>query len=246
VTIANGVDTKFFTKTNNRSLQDIRNKLGLNNKKIVLFVGRITPEKGVHLLIAAMAIVKKVFPEAVLILIGPDFLTPVSARLKTDLIYQQFERLKKNYRDHLSDLISRHGLDVVRLGLTPQAELINFYSLADVVVLPSFEEAGPLPVLEAMSCQVPMVATEVDGIKDYLSPEAGFLVAPNDVAALAEKIITYLDNTRLCKKMGLAGREWVERKFTWDHTVENLMAAYAGLVRKPSVQEEVYELEKAA
>lgn len=246
VTVPNGVDTEFFSRRHESDLQELRHRYGLQDKDVILFVGRLTPEKGVHVLLEAMARVQKVAPGAVLVLAGIESMSPVSAKVKTDTLYRQFEEMKKDYHGFLGDLNARHRLNVVFAGFQPHEELVKFYSIATLVVLPSFEEAGPLPVLEAMSCETPIVATSVDGVKDYVPAQAGFLVPPNDPAALAERILHCLNARDLCRTMGQYGRQWVESRLTWDHVVNSLLPIYNRLVLAPEFQEPVYETQYAA
>ncbi|MDZ7289971.1 MAG: glycosyltransferase family 4 protein [candidate division KSB1 bacterium] len=246
LTVPNGVDTSTFHRLQGEAVEAVRSSAGLNGKDVILFVGRLTPEKGVHVLIEAMATVRKMFPNAILVLAGGEYFTPISAKVKTDLLYQQFENLKRNYHDYLNDLIARYKLEAIFVGYQSQERLVHFYSLATLAVLPSFEEAGPLPVLEAMSCQLPIVATEADGIKDYLPPEAGFLVPLNDAPALAKSIVACLNDKKLREQMGQCGRQWVEAKFTWDRMAKTLLSVYTRLVLVPNLQEPVYEPEYAA
>jgi glycosyltransferase involved in cell wall biosynthesis len=235
VTVTNGVDTDFYVKERAQATPSG----GRENfpRQEVLFAGRITPEKGVHLLVEAMGLVLKDFPHAVLVIAGGDFLTPVSMRVRDDPVYLHLEKLKRNYRGYLQDLITRHGVQAEFVGYKSAVDLLNFYARAAVVVLPTFEEAGPLPVLEAMSCEAAVVATAVDGIKDYVPPDAGFLVPPNDARALADKIQLCLKNPALCAEMGRHGRAWVQAQFTWERMAAQLLREYERLACTPGVAE---------
>lgn len=229
VTVPNAVDTQFFSRRNREDTQTLRHGYGLQGKSVILYVGRLTPEKGVHVLLEAMARVQPAFPDTVLVLAGGAYLTPISPKAETEALYQQFEKMKKDYCGYLNNLIERHDLNVVFTGFMPHEELVKFYSFATMVVIPSFDEAGPLPVLEAMSCQVPIVATAVDGIKDYVPARAGFLAPPNDPVALAERMLVCLQDCALREAMGRYGRHWVETKFTWDHAANLLLSLYRRL-----------------
>ena len=129
--VHNGVDHRFFHKKRAASFSG--NGCGRQHQQI-LFVGRITPEKGVHVLLEAMAIVQRAFPEAALLLAGGDFLTPASMHARADGVYQKLEGLKRDYRGYLHQQITRLGLAAQFVGYKSSAELTEYYSQARVVV----------------------------------------------------------------------------------------------------------------
>jgi len=102
------------------------------------------------------------------------------------------------------------------LGHSDKKSLLYYYNISDVYVLPSFSESFSLTLLEAMSCGVPAVVSNVGGpseiIKDHLN---GLLVEPGQVKALADAIIFLLDNNKIRRGIGYAARKTIEEQFSW-------------------------------
>jgi len=105
------------------------------------------------------------------------------------------------------------------------------------VVLPSVYETFGIPLVEAMSAQVPVVASRVGGIPEVVADgETGVLVERGDPMALAEAIGRLLENESLRDRMGRAGRERVLRLFSWDRVATATLDLYQGLIaRKPGI-----------
>jgi glycosyltransferase involved in cell wall biosynthesis len=127
-------------------------------------------------------------------------------------------------RQLLSLNISRN---VTFTDFVPYGRIVNYYRSADVVVNPSFSEASGRSPIEAMACGVPVVATRVGSMPEYLEHDkTGILVEPGDASALAEAIICLLSNENLRRSMGEAGRKRAVKFFSWERTVEKLLHLY--------------------
>jgi glycosyltransferase involved in cell wall biosynthesis len=167
--VPNGVDPTLFHP---RDRSSARLALGVpGDADIVLFVGRLEPQKGVHELLDAFERVRARAPRALLVLAGDGVdLEAVRAR------------------------VSRWAPAAVRLlGATEHARVAEWMSACDVLALPSWAEGTPNVVLEALASGRPVVATRVGGIPDVLRDErAGILVPPRDVSALADALATAL------------------------------------------------------
>jgi glycosyltransferase involved in cell wall biosynthesis len=113
-------------------------------------------------------------------------------------------------------------------GPQPHAELPRYYAIADAFVIPSTDhETFSIAACEAMSCQRPVIGTRVGGLPEVVRDgETGFLVPPGDPAALAERIGALLGDRALRERMGLAGREWTSRMFTWDRVIARMITCY--------------------
>ncbi len=108
-------------------------------------------------------------------------------------------------------------------GWRRQEDLPGLYHQSHVVVVPSiWEEPFGIVALEAMACARPVIATRVGGV-------TGFLVPPGDSGALADRLAALLDDPARRAAMGQAGREVVEREYTWDRIVAE---GYAPLFRR--------------
>lgn len=110
------------------------------------------------------------------------------------------------------------------LGPFPDAELPTLYSAADVLAFPSLYEGFGLPVLEAMACGTPVVASNTSAIPEVAS-EAGILVAPHDVAALAAALERVLADATLRTDLRVRGLAQAAR-FTWRRSAEATLAVY--------------------
>jgi glycosyltransferase involved in cell wall biosynthesis len=107
--------------------------------------------------------------------------------------------------------------------------LPSYYNVADLFVLPSKSGEGlPLVALEAMACGLPVVATDVGGIKEILVKQHGRLVPPNQPELLAQAIVEFADIDFSASKKEL--RALVEERFSWDTNVDKLTEIYEELI----------------
>ncbi len=190
VVIHNGIDPNQFRRTEAR---DVLARRGVR-EPYVLFVGRITDQKGIfHLLEAAPKLPPGV--QVVLCASAPD--TPeIEARLKRAL--------------------PEHP-NVVWIGeMVPVEEVVQLYSHAAVFVCPSVYEPFGLINLEAMACETPVVASAVGGILEVVEDgKTGVLVEPGRPDALVAAICALLEDPARGRAMGRAGRRRVEAHFSW-------------------------------
>lgn len=146
---------------------DIIKKYGLKNNKILLFVGRISPHKGIHLLIEAFSIVSKKMPSAKLVIAGkPAF-------------EGYFKKLKKTA-----------GKDVIFTGFVDEKDLPGLYSACDVYVTASLWEGYDLPAAEAQLLGKKVVAFDVGAHPEII--KNGILVRKNDIEGFAEAVLRLL------------------------------------------------------
>jgi glycosyltransferase involved in cell wall biosynthesis len=160
--VRNGVDRSLFFP---RDRQAERAALGVPREApVILFVGRVEPQKGVGELLAAFDRLRARLPRAKLVMIGDG---PAAGAV----------------RDHARRL--GDGA-VLLLGPRPHSEVARWMGASDLLALPSWAEGTPNVVLESLASGRPVVATPVGGIAEVLSdPAAGVLVPPRDAAALA-------------------------------------------------------------
>jgi glycosyltransferase involved in cell wall biosynthesis len=170
----------------------------------VLFAGRLSPEKGVDTLIEAVGLASP----AVRVVIAGD--GPERPRLEA-----LAERLAPG-RVHF-------------LGQIAKAALHDRIRASGLVAVPSrWYENQPMIVLEAFACGVPVVATTLGGLPELVEPGVdGFLVPPDDPAALAATLTRARDDVLLLLSLGAAARRKAERLFAPDRHVEAILATYA-------------------
>jgi glycosyltransferase involved in cell wall biosynthesis len=116
----------------------------------------------------------------------------------------------------VAEAIDRYGVaDAIRFtGRVSEAELVGHLRSAELVVVPSLFEGFSLPLVEAMACGTPVVAT-TGGALPEVAGQAAVLVAPGDPQALAAAIAATLSDAPLRDRLGAAGRERVVDRFTW-------------------------------
>jgi len=202
VVIHNGIDPELFKRTEGRDALD---RLGVR-QPYVLFVGRITDQKGIfHLLEAAGRLPAGV--QVVVCASAPD--TP-----------EIEERLRRavTARSNVLWINEMVPVDVVT----------QLYSHAAVFACPSVYEPFGLINLEAMACQAPVVASAVGGILEVVEDgKTGLLVPPGQPEALAEALNRVLANPELGRRLGQAGRRRVEAHFSWTSIAERTEQVYA-------------------
>jgi glycogen synthase len=205
VVIHNGIDPDLFRRTDRRDALD---RLGVT-QPYVLFVGRITDQKGIfHLLEAARRLPTGV--QVVLCASAPD--TP-----------EIEERLRRAVAD-------RPTVTWIN-EMVPVEVVTQLYSHAAVFCCPSVYEPFGLINLEAMACETPVVASAVGGILEVVEDgKTGLLVPPATPDALADALTRVLENPALGRALGQAGRRRVEDKFAWASVAERTEQVYADAI----------------
>jgi glycosyltransferase involved in cell wall biosynthesis len=131
-------------------------------------------------------------------------------------------------------MIARYGVeDAVRVvGRVDALDMVRLYAESQVAVVPSLYEGFSLPALEAMSCGVPLVATQGSALEEVVGREgdAGVLVPPGDAGALARAIGELMDDPERLTAMGREGRARVAGGFTWRSAADATVAAYREVI----------------
>lgn len=131
--------------------------------------------------------------------------------------------------------IERHGLaGAVRFtARLSEPELVRELGSAEVAVVPSLFEGFSLPLIEAMACQTPVVATTAGALPEVAGPDghAALLVPPGDAGALAGAIGRLLDDPALRGRLGAAGRERVTERFSWRVAAARTVESYRRAIR---------------
>jgi len=182
----------------------IRKEHNLENKKVILFLGRLVPYKGVEYLLTAYKKVREKGIDAALLIAGSGLLE---------------EKLKKQAAEqNLSGVVFTHPND---------DDIPEYYAACDLFVLPSItrQEAFGIVLLEAMSSGKPVISTNISGMP-YVVGDAGIVVPPKDADALADAITKILTDNDLRIKMGRRARERVEKEFNKESAAKKTMEAY--------------------
>ncbi|GAX34064.1 glycosyltransferase family 4 protein [Nodularia sp. NIES-3585] len=230
-TIYNGADIRHFTVPNDHD----NHKAEKKDPQQILFVGRISPEKGVHVLIDAFNKVVSRYPQVQLQLVGSEnALVPWYTLDREDPQIQNLRPYYQgSYRAHLQNrLTSTAASAVFFLGKIPHLELISYYQQADIFIFPSvWNEAFGMPIVEAMSMGLPIIATRGGAFPELVEDEkTGLLVERGDADALAEAILRLLVDDNLKQAMGEAGQHRAVEKFAWDDQAEKLLHQYCEIM----------------
>ena len=178
--------------------------------------GRLVPEKGQRILLQAVAMLRArgVHIGATLIGTGPE-------------------------EPGLRGLVQHEGLQalVQFTGALSHAETLKHVQTADLFVLPSFAEGIPVALMEAMAFAVPCISTSVAGIPELIeSGRDGILVAPANVAALADAIASLAGDPALRKYLGSGGRERIKRDYNLPRNQALLAACFAERLSKTTTE----------
>jgi len=216
--VPNGVDEDRFSREAKAADSDalaagLKNKLGVGDEKIIITVSRLVKKNGIEDLIKATGILKNdaSSPRYKLLIIGAGELENSLKKLANVL--------------DLNDKIKF-------LGRIPNDEIPQYLWISDVFVRPSLSEGLGNVFLEAMAAGVPVIATPVGGIKDFLiDNENGLYCEANNPASVKEKIKMLLDNGALRDKFILGGKMTVSIKYNWDKIAQKMDKIFKGLIK---------------
>lgn len=189
--------------THPSDLGDIRRRLGIDGRRVLLSVSAKRPHKNLLRLLEAFAMVHAE-PRPVLIL--PGYPTP--------------------HEDELRVRADALGIrsDVRFLGWVPAADLEALYAIADAFIFPSLHEGGGLPVLEAMARAVPVACSDQSAIPEFAG-DAALLFDPTSTEAITGAINRLLNDHGLANRLRNVGPARAAR-FTWEATAEGTIASY--------------------
>ena len=188
-----------------RAVQVAAQARGRGGKPVrLLHVGRLEREKNQRLLIEAVSMIKRDFS---LTIVGGGQLRPV-----------------------LAESVERHGL-ADRVTFVESSQVDPYFADADIFALSSDYEGLPLVILEAMSAGLPVVATDVGGVREAVSDGiSGFLVGRGDVKGLSGKLTRLIDDEDLRREFGLQGQRIYRDNFTEQRMCERTLTVYQTLI----------------
>jgi glycosyltransferase-like protein len=213
--IHNGIDAGRFPPIGRTRRNAVRRDLGLSGRFTVLAVGGIEPRKGSVVLLRAMAILAGRFhPAPALVVVGGHSFQDYST-----------------YRDDAIAMLPGLGLDlgrdVILAGTVTDATLHEYYRSADVLAFPSVKEGWGLVVLEAMTAELPVVASDIPVLREYLTDhETAVLTRADDPLSLAAGLLEVASDEVLRERLIDGGRSLV-RRFSWVRAAREHRALYA-------------------
>ena len=204
--IYSGIDLSLFTNKRN---DEFRKELNLENDHLLLgSVGRLSNQKDPITMIEAFGIISKPFPNAHLALVG-------DGELKGKIL-EKIDQLKLNDRIHLTGNKNNPW---------------SVYHSMDLFIMSSIYEGLGRSITEALSCGVPVVCTDVEGVPEIVRDNiTGILVRPKDSNKLADAIIRTLNDMETAKKMAEEGRRFVNDNFDVNKMVNDIDSLYNTLL----------------
>lgn len=202
---AKGLDLSAFDVSHKEEYaEEIKAKYGIKEEEPVIgFVGRLGREKGCHELFRAFQQVKKEFPKAKLLFVGP---------------IEKEETIEPEMLQYF-----RTCDDIIKTGRVSHVE--KYTSAMDIFVLPSYREGFGMGVVEASAMQVPVVVTKYPGPSSAMEDGiSGYSVPVGDVEQLTNIILSLLRNPQEARQIGKMGRKFVEERFEQKQFIEKYMA----------------------
>lgn len=197
--IPNGIDRNALKKR--------RKTLDKDNVNLI-FIGKLSYQKGLDVLIKSIREVKKSGHNVTLRIIGDG----------------DFEKYKL--------LVSKLDLNsnIKFLGRITGEDKFSVLSASDIFVFPSNYESFGNVLVEAMARSLPIISTNTTAIPEVVGGDAGILISPNDPISLARAINCLIENPRETKRMGIAGYKRVEKYYTWDKIIDWKINIFKNLI----------------
>ncbi|MGE5496073.1 MAG: glycosyltransferase family 4 protein [Burkholderiales bacterium] len=217
-TVYSGVDVNAYQPVWSAEATRIRNQLrqkyGLAGKKVILFVSRLSPKKGAHILIKAIGKVLPSHPETALVIVGSKWYGE-----------NQEDSYVRQVRQMADDLDTK----VIMPGFIPPKDVISYYYMGDIFVCASqWREPLARVHYEAMAAGLPIISTDKGGNAEVLRGNGnGIIISDyNQPQAFADAIILLLDRRDIALEMGKAGRRLAEERYSWERVAAELIELF--------------------
>ena len=205
IMVPNGVNTSAYENIENEDLKDFRSKFALPNERIVLYVGRLVYEKGIHVLInAAPKVLEKV--NAKFIIVGSGYM-----------------------KEQLATIVKSMNLEnkVLFLGFVEDETLLRLQKCADVSVVPSLFEPFGIVALEAMAARSPVVVSDTGGLSEIIDHDStGVKTYPNNPDSLAWAISKILLNNEYRDKIITNAYRKIQERYDWEKIAQQTKGLY--------------------
>jgi glycogen(starch) synthase len=207
--IPNGVNSHDYDSLEKQNLKEYRSKFALPEEKLVLYVGRLVYEKGIHILINSVPrVLSKV--DAKFVLVGSGYM-----------------------KDQLSTIVKSMGLEhkVLFEGFMDEDNLFKLQKVADVCVVPSLFEPFGIVALEAMAAKSPVVVSDTGGLSEIVNHDVtGVKVYPNNADSLAWGITKVLLNTDYSKNLQENAYRTIIEKNDWNKIAQQTKRLYESII----------------
>lgn len=205
--------------------ETIREKFKISDdEKVILYVGRLVENKGIHLLIRAFAKLVKKFNRIKLVIVGGEVVGDPSSH---------------RYFLSLRELVnSSEGNNIVFTGRINYEDIYRYYLLGDILVVPSIVREGLGNIaIEAMATGIPVISSDRGGLAEIVRNDKNGLTLSEieDVNGLTRTIERLIINDNLRITLGKNGFEYVKNEFSWEKITNDLESIYSSLMRKKNV-----------
>jgi glycosyltransferase involved in cell wall biosynthesis len=211
--IPNGVNADVYSELDRKDMVQFRRKFALPGEKIVLFVGRLVYEKGVHVLVNAIPrVLEKV--NAKFVIVGNGYM-----------------------KEQLSGLVKTLGIDqkVMFTGFVDDETLRRLQTCADVSVVPSLFEPFGIVALEAMAAKSPVVVSDTGGLGEIVDHDVdGVKVYANNPDSLAWGITKVLADEKHAEHIGSNAFEKIQEKYNWNRIAQQTENMYKSVLNEYS------------
>ncbi len=207
--VPNGVNPHVYDGLEKQDLREFRAKFALPTEKIVLYVGRLVYEKGIHILINAVPrVLAKA--DAKFVIVGSGYM-----------------------QEQLSNIVKSMGLEhkVLFTGFVDEENLLKLQKIADVSVVPSLFEPFGIVALEAMAAKSPVVVSDTGGLSEIVDHDVtGVKVYPNNADSLAWGITKVLLDDEYKKRIREAAYKKILEKYDWDKIAQQTRRMYEAVL----------------
>ncbi len=207
--VPNGVTPHVYDSLENQDLKGFRSEYAVPQEKIVLYVGRLVYEKGIHILINAVSkVLAKV--DAKFVIVGSGYM-----------------------QEQLSNIVKSMGLEhkVLFTGFVDEKNLLKLQKVADVSVVPSLFEPFGIVALEAMAAKSPIVVSDTGGLSEIVEHDVtGVKVYPNNADSLAWGITKVLLDDGYAKRIRENAYKKILEKYDWDKIAQQTRGMYEAVL----------------
>lgn len=206
--LLNAIDHTFWKKDIDSST--FREEFNINGETFIIgLVGRLGYDKDLHTFLKVAKRAFSAYPETIFVLVGEG---------------------RKDEMEILKKQCIEDGIDKSVIFTQFRSDLINIYSALDLFLMTSTAEGLPNTVLEAMSMEVPVVSTSVDGVPELvIDGKTGFLCEIGDVENLAKRTMELVENKELRERFSRAARERIEKEFSFDKRLRLIEGYYEAI-----------------
>jgi glycosyltransferase involved in cell wall biosynthesis len=210
--VYNGCDLERFQPADDIEKVILREKLGLPQEKIILFLlGALEENKGIFELLEVYGHLRKRWVDKIHLLM-------IGSGKDEKVFYERINELGLKDAVHLT-------------GFVPHEEVSQWVKAGDIMIFPSHYEGVPNAVLETMACAKPVVATAVGGIPEIIgNGKAGFLVKKKDIAGIIQAVNMLIEDKQMRQRMGNSALQFIRSHASWPENAKKMIGIYQEVI----------------